>query len=75
MLRLGETVEAKVERVVPSGVLLRKDDSTILVLATQTARTAESHRSTMASLVVGQSVEVTIVRFVEEDDMYAGVLN
>jgi hypothetical protein len=72
MLSLGEVVSATVERVMQHGVILRKNASQILVLATETAPTAAQQRVAMAGFVAGQEVQVKIQKYVQEKTIYVG---
>jgi hypothetical protein len=72
MLALDEVVIASVEHVMYFGVILRKYDSKILVLATETAPTAAQQRAAMAGFVEGQEVQVKILKYVQDEKIYVG---
>jgi hypothetical protein len=74
MLNPGEKVDAEVESVKAYGAFLRRGDDRILVLAVETGDTAQQSRNAMATLGVGETVTVRVLRYVAEDDVYVGTL-
>lgn len=72
MLDPGEIVDATVERIVQSGVIVRARDARILILATEAAQTSDEQRAIMGRLAIGQVVRVRVTRYVEEDSLYVG---
>ena len=74
MLSPGSSVDAIVESVKAYGVYLLNEDDRILVLAVETADTAQQCRHKMANFAIGEIVTVRILRFVAEETIYVGTM-